>query len=176
MGSAHVNVNETGIVFQPEETTLELTEEQKKLRDRFVEQYMIDFEPVGAAIRVGYAKLYAKEYAQKFMDEPYVRQAIARKMVAASEDEKTEDNEDKRRVRKLLIREATNYGPGSSHAARVAALGKLASVFGMEAPTKSHHEHNHRGGVMAVPGIAGPQEWEDAAVASQKKLATDVRH
>lgn len=167
-------MNETGIVFLPEEVAQELSEEQKKLRDRFVVQYLVDFDAIAAAMRVGYPKNYAKDYAQKFMDESYVRNAIAKGMVAVAEDEKNEDTITKRDVRAMLLKEAKNYGPGSSHSARVAALGKLTQVYGMEAAVKNIHEH--RGGVMMVPGVASVTDWEQEAEASQEKLARDVRH
>ena len=151
----------------------ELSMSEKRLRDQFVEQYMIDFNQRAAAIRIGFSASFAGEYAQRFMDEPYVRMAIANKQKAIAEDPKAESEETKRRIRAALLHEAHYTGPGSSHAARVSALAKLAAFYGMDAPIKTQNEHLHRGGVMCVPAIASVEEWEKAATESQEKLRKD---
>lgn len=151
----------------------ELSDSEKELRDKFVEQYMFDFDRVGSAIRVGFSPSFALEWSQKFMDESYVRLKIAEKMKALAEDDNVEEAETKRRIRAQLLREANYRGAGSSHAARVSALAKLSSFYGMDAPTKTQQEITHRGGVMAVPGIAKVEDWESAALESQNKLKTD---
>lgn len=73
------------------------------------------------------------------------------------------------------MREAHYRGPGSSHAARVAALGKLASIRDMDAPTKIKADLSMRGGVMMIPAIANLEDWEKAAQASQSSLQEDAK-
>lgn len=154
----------------------ELSPGEKALRDKFVDQYLIDFSPVSAALRIGFKMPYAAEMSSRFMEESYVRNKIVQLQAKAAENPEVEDEETKRNIRIGLIKEAHYTGPGSSHAARVTALKTLATLYGMEAPKKSEVEVKHRGGVMAVPGIADPDAWEDAALDSQQKLVSDVRH
>lgn len=151
----------------------ELSPKEKELRDKFVSEYMIDFDQTAAAIRIGFSASFAQTYAEKFMTEPYVRKRIADMQTALAEDDKLEVDLDRRRIRAGLMREAHYRGPGSSHAARVSALAKLASIRDMDAPTKIKSEVNLRGGVMMVPGIANLEEWEKAAAASQGALQKD---
>ncbi len=148
----------------------ELSSKEKELRDKFVDEYLLDFDQTAAAIRVGFSASFAQTYAEKFMTEPYVRQRIAAMQTAMAEDDKLEVELDRRRIRAALMREAHYRGPGSSHAARVSALAKLASIRDMDAPTKIKSDLTMRGGVMMVPAIASLEEWEKAAQASQGDL------
>ena len=151
----------------------DLSGKEKELRDKFVDEYLLDFDQTAAAIRIGFSASFAQTYAEKFMTEPYVRQRIAALQTAMAEDEKIEAELDRRRIRAALMREAHYQGPGSSHAARVSALSKLASIRDMDAPTKIKSEVALRGGVMMVPGIANLEDWEKAAQASQTQLQED---
>lgn len=151
----------------------DLSPKEKELRDKFVSEYLIDYDQTAAAIRIGFSASFAQTYAEKFMTEPYVRKAIAVAQNALVDDEKLEVEQDRRRIRAALMREAHYRGPGSSHAARVSALAKLASIRDMDAPTKIKSEMTMRGGVMMVPGIANLDEWEKAAQASQGDLQKD---
>ncbi len=72
-----------------------------------------------------------------------------------------------------LMKEAHNQF--NSGAARVAALAKLMSHYGMDAPAKTQNEHLHRGGVMMVPAIADINDWELAATNSQTRLVQEAR-
>jgi hypothetical protein len=151
----------------------EFSEQERALRDRFVEEYLVDFSPLNAARRVGFSNAFAKEYAERFMSESYVRRKIEQVKHRTDVDEGDLEEYDKRRIRQCLMREAHDmFSSGSS---RVAALGKLMSLYGMDAPTKIKQEIEHKGGVMMVPAIASLDEWERAAVASQAALAEAAR-
>lgn len=151
-----------------------MTPREKALRDLFVEQYLIDFNSTLAAQRCGFERDFAIEYGRKFLSEPYVQQAL---MFArfADRDPAQFEAYNKKRIMQGLLAEAHYKGPGSSHAARVAALGKLSAIHGMEAPKKLEATLKHRGGVMQIPAIADIGEWEKAAVESQEKLVRDAR-
>lgn len=153
----------------------ELSPKEQELRDKFVDEYLLDFDQTAAAIRVGFSASFAATYAEKFMCEPYVRKRLAEKQTALAEDERAEADLDRRRIRAALMREAHYRGPGSSHAARVAALGKLASIRDMDAPTKIKADLSMRGGVMMIPAIANLEDWEKAAQASQTSLQEDAK-
>ena len=150
-----------------------LSAKERELRDKFVEEYLIDFDQTAAAIRIGFSASFAQTYAEKFMTEPYVRKKISDMQTAMAEDEKIEADLDRRRIRAALMREAHYRGPGSSHSARVSALAKLATIRDMDAPTKIKADLSLRGGVMMVPAIANLEEWEKAAQASQTNLQKD---
>lgn len=149
----------------------ELTFREKALRDKFVAQYLEDYNPIAAAMRVGYPKGYAKEIAARFMEEPYVVRKI-------QEVEKTPAEEDpeivKKRIHASLMREAHYHGAGSSQAARVAALSKLAQMHGMDAPRRTEITGADGAplgeGVFAIPGIISVEDWEKLAEAQQAEL------
>jgi len=154
------------------DTAAEYSFREKSLRDLFVAEYLVDFDQVKAAQRCGFQFQFAIEFARKFMDEPYVQQQIKRVKLGQDQpiDEKEEEKLNKKRIFATLFQEAHYHGPGSSHAARVSALGKLAAMYGMEAAKKTEATVTHKGGVMAVPGIASLDEWEATASASQDQL------
>ena len=151
----------------------DLSDKEKELRDRFVSEYILDFDAYAAAMRIGFGPSFAPTYAEKFLAEPYVQKRLVEFQTAMDADPKAEAELDRRRIRAALLREAHYRGPGSSHAARVSALAKLAQIRDMDAPIKS--QVHLLGGVMEVPGIANTESWEEAAVTSQmalKKAAT----
>lgn len=152
---------------------LELDERQKALRDTFVAEYLIDYNSVAAAQRCGFTRDMAIEYSQRFLQEPYVQQKL-KNMELTPVDEDREMEFNRQRIKQQLMREAHYHGPGSSHAARVAALSKLMSIYGMEAPKQvnTKNVHEHKGGVMQVPvAAASLDDWEQQALANQQSLA-----
>lgn len=153
----------------------ELPPQQKALRDLFVSEYMIDFDAVAACMRCGYGRQFAREFAIKFMDESYVQQRItAIKYQKVEPRDELEFNQ--KRIKAALMFEAHYRGPGSSHAARVNALAKLAAMNGLDMPRKLEATVQHRGGVMAVPGISKLDDWEREASASQDQLVENARN
>lgn len=157
------------------EVSPDLTNQEKELRDAFVKEFLLDHDAYAAAIRVGFQEQFATQYASQFMGETYVRKRI---MEMSHEVPEQEDKQDKAIKQKQIIaslfREANYRGSGASHGARIAALAKLASLHGMDQPTKVEQTINHKGGVMAVPGIAAIDDWETQAMATQEKLTADA--
>jgi phage terminase small subunit len=144
---------------------------EKKIRDQFVREYLVDMDPLAAAIRCGYMQAFAKEYALKFMAEPYVQQMIQEGHGQLLSD----DGILKQVVKHDLLKAARYYGEGASHSARVSALAHLAKILGMDTAAKAEEqEQAHRGGVMQVPTIANITEWEAAAAAQQAELQTNA--
>lgn len=152
----------------------ELTQAEMDLRDRFVKEYLTDYDAYKAAIRIGYAPAYAKDFAKRFMEEPYV---LGKIRDAEGGDTGDVDPEvQKKMVLAGLWREAKNYGPGSSQAARVAALSKISAFFGMDAPKTSKTELTGAdgqplgSGVFVVPGMVTAEEWAAQAEKQQADL------
>jgi hypothetical protein len=146
---------------------------EKALRDLFVKEYLVDYDSIGAAMRVGYNRGIAKEYAVRLMDEPYVMRQIAKYEGAPVEEDETTA---KKRIMAGLVREANFRGAGSSQAARVAALGKLAQLYGMEPATRNKTELTGAdgqplaAGQFVIPGIMTPEQWEPFAAQQQADL------
>lgn len=166
--------DEVQTVYIPPDDDRTYTVSEKKVRDDFIEEYRVDYDRRAAAIRIGYGASYAHEMANKFMNEPYV----LRKLKEAEQQVPPEEGADdflKRRVMEGLMREAHYKGPGSTQSARVAALSKLASIAGMDAPIRSKTEISGPGGsqlegVFVIPGVMSPEQWMVAAEAQQAAL------
>lgn len=165
----------TGTTFWDSEAKVsELSPHEKSVRDRFVKEYLLDYDQKAAAIRCGYGESFAGTYAEKFMNEPYVLQQIKRTELAFAEDVDVEEEDTKRVIRAALLREAHYRGPGSSHSARVNALAKLAVIHDMDKTASDGTEIGGRSGVMEVPGIASAEDWEAEASGAQKKLQDEA--
>ena len=129
----------------PEEEVL--SEREREVRDSFVREYLVDHSSFKAAIRVGYCASVAQEYGKKLLQDSYVQRALARAEHTPNDSGETEEIR-KQRVVNSLLKEANYIGPGASHSARVSALAKLASIHGLEAPSKTEIKHkgkvNHK--------------------------------
>lgn len=151
-----------------------LTKAEMELRDRFVAEYLADYDAYKAAIRIGYAPAYAKDFCVRFMQEPYVLGKI-RLAEGGSQDDLDVETQ-KKMIVAALWREAKNMGAGSSQAARVAALAKLSAFYGMDAPKTSKTELTGAdglplgAGVFVVPGMVTAEEWAKQAEAQQEEL------
>lgn len=147
-----------------------LSPQERDLRDRFVTQYLIDYNAWAAIVRVGFLKSVAAQYASDFMQEPYVQREIARRQLAEDADPKTALKNKKKWVEMNLLQQAQFKGEGSSHSARVSALSKLCNIYDMDGATKVKATVTHKGGVMMVPAIANVDEWEKHAAVHQDSL------
>ena len=150
-----------------------LNEHERKLRDHFVNEYLVDYNEVRAAQRCGFQISFAKDYAIKFMQESYVQKRIKEVEQQQPVEDKRLEEYNKKRITAILMKEAMD--PNSTGSARVAAAGKLAVIYGMDAPTKIEATNTHKGGVLMVPAIANINDWEAIAQASQAQLVADAR-
>jgi hypothetical protein len=152
--------------------TLEnLTPKMKERRDRFITEYVKDFNGPDAFIRAGGSATVAVKMASEYLREPYVSGQIWTFIDAMEEA----DLISRKRVIAMFIREANYQGMGASHGARVAAIGHLAKVLGMEQTNVNvKGDIKFKGGVMLVPA-PDPMSWEQAAAEAQRQLKEDVR-
>lgn len=111
------------LVLQPA-----LTPAEKQLRDRFVTEYLDDYDAWAACLRVGFMKSVAFTYAQELMEDPYVRREIARREKEAVSNPEQQKSNKQRQLEAWYNREANYRGPGASHAARVSAINSLAKI------------------------------------------------
>lgn len=140
---------------------------EQQLYDLFVKEYLYDHDRVRAARRCGFTEQYAKYYADKLWGEPYVQQQLRIAEERISKADKDVQNEDDEELVRRTLRHVMQVG---TSAARVSAASKMSTILGLDSPTKTETTVTHRGGVMAVPSIAGLDEWEKAALASQVAL------
>lgn len=96
-------------------------------QQRFVEEYLIDFNATQACIRAGYSQKSAGAQGGENLEKPEIQQAIAEGKAKMSE--RTGITQDL--VLNGLLKEATREGEGSSHSARVSAYGLLGKHLGM---------------------------------------------
>jgi len=122
--------NASGLYLDPRLMEAELSEQEKALRDLFVQEYIKDFDPFQACLRVGFQAAFAVEYAKRFMSEAYVQRKIADLQRATPENEDAQARQDKALVLSVL-RQAAQNGP---YASRVQAAAKLATILGLDRP------------------------------------------
>ena len=111
------------------------TPSEKALWDQFLDEYMKDFNPFDACLRVGFSELFAIEYSKNLMAKPYIKQEIMRRKSEVG----AEKDEDKIARHKALI-EATllETMQNGQPATRVAAAKTLAGIHGLDqAPDRS---------------------------------------
>lgn len=113
------------MVLQPS-----LSPAEKQLRDRFVTEYLIDYDSWAACVRVGFIKSVAMIYAGELMEDPYVRREISRRELDRTVTTTDENKKSKMhsQLESWFLREANYRGPDSSHSARISALNSLAKI------------------------------------------------
>lgn len=160
------------------ERSRELSHEERVIREQVVREYLFDFNWTKACLRCGFRSEFADDTAKRFMLDPYCIwrvKTLSRELnINITPEQKSNiDEEKKSDILTALEREANYFGPGSSSSARVAALGKLAQLRGME-PPKQVKKEVKLPGVMVAPGIATIDEWEAVATKAQEQLQTDT--
>lgn len=151
---------------------------ERKLYETFVKEFTFDYNITLAAVRMGYGDEEATEIGRTFYMKPYVQKLIAARVVAQKEPDEKADRDDINRERVLaaLLREAHYTGAGSSHAARVNALSRLCSIYGMDAPKTVNTNTNYTGNILVVPSATSCEDWEAQAVKVQEETLKNARH
>lgn len=144
---------------------------EKALRDFFINEYLVDYDATAAAIRVGYGRAIAKEFGARFMQEPYVLRQISKREGSVDPNNPEDDDAARRKIIAGLVRESNYRGPGSSQAARVAALSRLSQIYGMDMSKKPEDDPNEAlEGSFVVPGVMTPEQWAKEAAKQQEDL------
>ncbi len=92
---------------------------------RFVAEYLIDLNATQAATRAGYSAKTARSQGQRMLTNVDIAKAIAQAQVARTQRTSVDIDY----VIKRLCIEAERDSKGSSHSARVSALGHLRQHF-----------------------------------------------
>lgn len=103
-------------------------------QERFCQEYLIDLNATQAAIRSGYSRKTAEVQGSRLLSNAKIGlQIAAAQTKRAKRTEVTQDH-----VIAGLQREATLYGEGSSHGARVSAWTQLGKHLGMFTDKQTH--------------------------------------
>ena len=160
----------------------ELDHDARVIRERVVSEYLYDFNWTRACLRCGFRAEFAEDNGKRFRNDPYciwrVKTLARERNLEIRPDATPEQVLDEQATKRAdilgaLEREANYFGPGSSAAARVSALGKLAQLRGMEPVKQAKIEHKVPG-VMLSPGIAKVGDWEAVAQVTQEKLRDET--
>lgn len=145
-------------------------------REAFIREFVKDWSVKNAAIRAGIPAAGASKQGSELMNEKYVQKRINEYIESIDEEVLI----DRKKVIVGLMKEATNFGPGSSSNARVQAWKVLGKYLGMEI-TNVNVDITHKGNVMIIPGVGSDgrvidaEEWSAVAAESQHALKKDVR-
>lgn len=140
------------------------------MRDKFVLEYLRDFNSSAAYLRAGGTSKRPHKAGYELRHEAYVSHEI-QKAIEAMDVNKMVSQQN---ALSWMIREANNFGPDASHGARVSAIKHVMSAAGLEAGAKDAAAAA-RGGVMIVPATDSVDDWEARASAAQAKLKEEVR-
>jgi hypothetical protein len=91
-----------------------LSEKEIALREKFISEYMVDFDAFQACLRMGFMPSFAVEWSKRLFQDPYVQRGIAKLMRSdPSRDPKEQEAQDRALVENTL-REGMQRGPYSS--------------------------------------------------------------
>lgn len=137
--------------------------------ERFAQEFIVDFNGVQAALRMGIALEKAASWVSKKLYTPYVQSEILRLIRTLPESSIVNRNQ----VLAGLLKEANREGPDASSASRIAAWTQIGKILGMYV---QRIEINPRvGSVMQVPMASSLESWEKSAITAQSQLMEDAK-
>jgi hypothetical protein len=139
------------------------------LEEKFIAEFLIDRDPIAAALRAGVARVTVKSQTRKWLRDPSV---IAR-IDAETMKLKAEDMIKPQWVIAKFQEVASSRF--SSPSAKTSALRELASIAKMYPEKGKGEQDDTPRGVVLVPADASLENWEKAALKQQKALKSDVR-
>lgn len=105
-----------------------LTEQEILLRDHFVAQYLVDFDPYKACLRIGFQPTYATIHANTLFNDGYVQRKIAHMLTAPVVSTPEQEAAD----RALLENTLKRLMAKGSDSAQAAAVGKYMTLKGWD--------------------------------------------
>jgi hypothetical protein len=151
-------------------TAENLSDSAKAFRDRFVTEYLYDFNATQAYIRAGGKSKRPHKDGYLIRHEAYVSHEI-QKAIEAMDAGKIVSQQ---RAIGWMAREANHFGPDASHGARVSAITQLLKAQALAEGAKQG-ALAARGGVMVVSEVTSVDDWEKRAAQAQAKLKEEVR-
>lgn len=145
---------------------------KKMFLDKFIYEYVHDFNSSMAWIRAGGTPDHATTGGPESLRTAYVQNQL-RILTNQLEEEQIITRGE---VLMGIKKEANYFGEDGSSSARVRAWGMLAKIKGMDNPQPKEPEDDRpAGGVMEVPMSVTDVEWAEIATKSQTALKLDVR-
>jgi hypothetical protein len=132
--------------------------------DRFVAEYVFDYNATTAILRLGYAETGAAIRGSTWLRHPYVQWKL--KQFINKLEHQTLCT--RGQVVSWLVREANYAGVDGSAAARVSALKQLSKAFGLNIVKVEQEIKNVH--VMEVPMVPTVEQWSGLAAQQQEEL------
>jgi hypothetical protein len=157
------------------------SDEYRVLYCTFVDQYMIDFDPVLSAMRCGFNG-YGKPSEAAIVAENLMGLPVVQRLIAEySTGRRTGNATSLELVFAMLHRETMVNVPGSTQKGRLDAIRMVGELSGHVSKTPANDQQQL--GVIEVPQMfkqigderAVEAQWEAVAMASQKALKDSVR-
>lgn len=101
-------------------------------QQRFVEEYVIDFNATRAAINAGYSEKTARSIGSELLTKPDIRKAVKLQL----EELSTDSYVSREVILTGLLKEAMGRGDNCTATSRVSAWDKLAKLSGLYVDTK----------------------------------------
>jgi hypothetical protein len=147
-----------------------MTPEQRFVREQFVAEYMFDHDFKGAALRVGFPEERAFEAGKALMSETGVQRLLRERLSENTEEHGITTG----RIIGMYLDEISDRGPTSSQSARVACIGALAKIAGLQKATEVNVKV--LGGIMLIPPVTPSVDaWAAEAEVIQDELHRAVR-
>lgn len=134
------------------------------VRQLFVLEFVKDFSPLNAMLRLGWKTDHPAQLGNNWLREPYT-QYVLDKFIREAKDEALVT---RATIIAGLVREANTYGLDGSGASRTGALRSLAKILGME--LQKVQVETVSPGVMFIPMMGSPDQWEQMAAKAQEDL------
>lgn len=105
------------------QNTREFTRGELALRNKFVKEYLKDFNHVKAAMRCGFLSVLAEDWGRRLLDDPYVQKLI---------DVDRSDVDPAEADKQMILRTLRECMANGQHGTRVAAAKAMMTILGMD--------------------------------------------
>lgn len=112
-------------MLDPRQLEPALTDQEKTLRDHFIGQYLKDFDPYQACLRMGFVPTYAEQWSRILFADGYVQRGIAH-LTSVPSSGPEQEARDKALI-ETTLRKVMQRG---SDSARVAAVREFRAMRG----------------------------------------------
>lgn len=138
---------------------------------RFINEYLVDRDPLEAARRAGVAKVSLKATVKKWMTDAELRAEIDKLTAAMDPNEMIRPQWIIAKFQEIASSRFSSASAKNTALRELATLGRMYPEKG-----KDGDEAGKRSNILMVPGEASLDNWERAAMKQQKALKDDVRN
>lgn len=138
------------------------------LESRFIEEYLKDRDPWGAATRAGVSKVARKSTVNKFMKDPVVLKKIQDATLALDPAKMVSPQYIIAKWQEIVS------SPYSSAAEKNSALRELAKIMKVY-PNENENPNAGKQNMILLPADVSLEGWEKAARRQQRQLKQEVR-